>query len=45
MDELPYDDVLGRVGLRLTRAEDKYALTLDPAAPGSALGAAWLAGR
>jgi len=45
VDELPYDDVLGRVGLRLTRAEDKYALTLDPAAPGSALGAAWLAGR
>ncbi len=45
VDELPYDDVLGKVGLKLTSDEGKYTLTLDPGAPGAALGAAWLAGR
>jgi predicted metalloprotease with PDZ domain len=45
VDELPYDAVLGKVGLRLTEADGKYALSLDPAAAGSALGAAWLEGR
>jgi predicted metalloprotease with PDZ domain len=44
-DELPYDAVLGKVGLRLTSADGKYTLELVPAAAGSALGAAWLAGR
>ena len=45
VEELPYDAVLGKVGLRLSSAGDRYTLSLDPAAAGSALGAAWLAGR
>lgn len=45
VDELPYDTILGKVGLRLTEADGKYTLTLDPAAGGSALGAAWLEGK
>ena len=45
-DELPYAEVLGRVGLRLGAAADgTRTLTLDPAAPGAALGRAWLEGR
>lgn len=45
LDELPYDSILGRVGLRLTAADGKYSLRLDPAAPGADLGRAWLDGR
>jgi Predicted protease with the C-terminal PDZ domain len=45
VDELPYDTILGNVGLRLTEADGKYTLSLDPAARGSALGAAWLEGK
>ena len=45
VDELPYDTILEKVGLRLTEADGKYTLTLDPAARGSALGAAWLEGK
>ncbi len=45
LDELPYDDILGKVGLKLTSADNKYTLELDPSSPGYALGAAWLAGN
>jgi predicted metalloprotease with PDZ domain len=45
VEELPYDSILGEVGLRLTQADGKYRLALDPAAPGAALGRAWLDGK
>lgn len=45
VDELPYDEILGKVGLKLTSADNRYTLAFNPAAPGSALGAAWLAGK
>ncbi len=46
VDELPYDAILDKAGLKLAAAADgKYTLTFDPAAVGSAIGAAWLAGK
>nr|MBA2627462.1 M61 family peptidase [Gemmatimonadales bacterium] len=45
VDELPYQEVLAKAGLRLSESGGKYTLSLDPAAPGAALGAAWLAGH
>ncbi|HEU4700221.1 MAG TPA: hypothetical protein VFS40_13640 [Gemmatimonadales bacterium] len=44
-EELPYEAVLARVGLRLGQEGGKYTLSLDPAAPGAALGRAWAAGK
>jgi len=45
LEELPYESILGKVGLRLTQKDGRYTLTLDPSAPGAALGRAWLEGR
>lgn len=45
VDELPYDSILGRVGLRLTETDGKYALALDSTAVGADLGRAWLQGH
>ncbi|MGH7701497.1 MAG: M61 family metallopeptidase [Gemmatimonadales bacterium] len=45
VDELPYDTVLGKVGLRLTETSGQYALAWDPSSPTASLGRAWLDGR
>lgn len=45
LDELPYDSILGKVGLKLTETDGKYSLALDSTAAGADLGRAWLAGR
>jgi hypothetical protein len=45
VEELPYDAILGKVGLRLTAKDGRYTLALDPSAPGAELGRAWLDGR
>jgi predicted metalloprotease with PDZ domain len=45
VEELPYEAILEKVGLRLTESGGRYTLTLDPSAPGAELGRAWLEGR
>jgi predicted metalloprotease with PDZ domain len=45
VEELPYEAILAKVGLRLTETQGRYALALDPSAPGAELGRAWLEGR
>lgn len=42
VDELPYDSILAKVGLRLEQEGDRYRLTLDETSPHVALGRAWL---
>jgi predicted metalloprotease with PDZ domain len=44
-EELPYREVLAKVGLALTETDGRYALALEPGAPGAELGRAWLAGH
>jgi predicted metalloprotease with PDZ domain len=45
VEELPYDEILTKVGLRLTWSEGKYTLALDESASGAGLGREWLAGK
>lgn len=45
VDELPYDQILAKVGLRLTESDGRYQLALDDQSPHADLGRAWLEGK
>jgi predicted metalloprotease with PDZ domain len=45
VEELPYDEVLARVGLTLGQRDGKYRIALDDASPNAALGREWIAGH
>jgi len=45
VEELPYREVLGKVGLTLVEREGRFTIALDNSAPGAELGRAWLEGR
>jgi predicted metalloprotease with PDZ domain len=45
VEELPYAEILGKVGLTLADSAGRYRLALDSTATGAELGRAWLEGR
>ncbi|HET7423897.1 MAG TPA: hypothetical protein VFJ92_10060, partial [Gemmatimonadales bacterium] len=45
VEELPYAEILGKVGLTLADSAGRYRLAVDSTAAGAELGRAWLEGR